>query len=38
LTTVELQKMGSRFLRMDSQRVMKVMAHFKVLVRYSCLR
>lgn len=24
LTTVELQKMGSRFLRMDSQRVMKV--------------
>ncbi len=24
LTTVELQKLGSRFLRMDSQRVMKV--------------
>jgi DNA topoisomerase-3 len=24
LTTVELQKMGSRFLRMDSQRVMKI--------------
>jgi len=24
LTTVELQKMGSRYLRMDSQRVMKV--------------
>ena len=27
LTTVELQKLGSMFLRMDSQRVMKVGAH-----------
>ena len=27
LTTVELQKMGSRFLRMDSQRVMTVAEH-----------
>jgi DNA topoisomerase-3 len=29
LTTVELQKLGSRFLRMDSQRVMKVSSFFE---------
>lgn len=34
LTTVELQKLGSRFLRMDSQRVMKVCKPIELKCRY----
>lgn len=34
LTTVELQKLGSRFLRMDSQRVMKVWKPITLQYRY----